>query len=395
MITQKLEFINYLKDNSSLSEKDQWKKNTNLYTIWNRYVDSNDIRYKLCNGDVEIFVDTIYFFIETHLNEFLGIIYDNTFSDKTFKPIDNVKVNGNEIIFNKSNNPGYFRNICFKEIVICGGDNDINLSIKQAIVNTLNGKVRKTFFIPSFFEDIYNGKISSNMVLTFNKSCKLASIFSPNIYRYLLKCLKNHSAKSDSILFATASWGVPVVAANHCGYKTVDIVDVQAEILNKCHNIWDDMVKQQTNILVDIDTYTIETFCTPSESMDQIINKKYDHIISCPPYYDLEIYGASDKQSTDLYKTYPEWLESYWRKTVIASKKLLNENGVFAFIMGRYVRYQYMSDDMVKIAMQEGFTLIDEIKIIPKKKPNNIYLTTIEKYEICSIFKIAQNIFTK
>ena len=63
MITQKLEFINYLKDNSSLSEKDQWKKNTNLYTIWNRYVDSNDIRYKLCNGDVEIFVDTIYFFI--------------------------------------------------------------------------------------------------------------------------------------------------------------------------------------------------------------------------------------------------------------------------------------------------------------------------------------------
>ena len=115
MITKKLEFINYLKDNSSLLEKDQWKKNTNLYVIWNRFVDSNDIRYKLCNGDVEIFVDTIYFFIETHLNEFLGIIYDNTFSDKTFKPIDNVKVNGNEIIFNKSNNPGYFRNICFKE----------------------------------------------------------------------------------------------------------------------------------------------------------------------------------------------------------------------------------------------------------------------------------------
>jgi len=207
--------------------------------------------------------------------------------------------------------------------------------------------------------------------------------------------LKNHSAKSDSILFATASWGVPVVAANNCGYKTVDIVDVQAEILNKCHIIWDDMVKQQSNILVDIDTYTIETFCTPSESMDQIINKKYDHIISCPPYYDLEIYGASDKQSTDLYKTYPEWLESYWRKTVIASKKLLNENGVFAFIMGHYVRYQYMADDMVKIAIQEGFTLIDEIKIIPKKQPNNIYLTTIEKYEICSIFKVTQNICTK
>jgi tRNA1(Val) A37 N6-methylase TrmN6 len=121
--------------------------------------------------------------------------------------------------------------------------------------------------------------------------------------------------------------------------------------------------------------------------MDQVIDKKYDHIISCPPYYDLEIYGASEQQSTDLYKTYDDWLENYWRKTVIASKKLLNLDGCFAFIMGYHVRYQYMSRDMVEIAKQEGFKIVDEINIVPKNKPKNVYLSPIEKYEICSIFK--------
>ena len=390
MITQKLEFINFLRNDSVLIEREQWKKNTNLYVIWNRYIDENDIRYKLCGGDVEKFVDTIYFFIENHLNEFLGKVYDVAFSDKKFKSIDRVKFSEKSTILNISNNPGYFRNVCFKEIVICGGDNDINQSIKQAVVDTLIGKVRKTFFAPSVFEDIFNGNVTSNMVVTFKKTCKLASIISPNVYRYLLKCLRNHSAKSDSILFATASWGVPVVVANDFEYKIVDIVDVQSEVLNKCHTIWVDMNEKTRNIFLE-NSCNIETFCTPSEIMDQVIHKKYDHIISCPPYYDLEIYGSSDKQSTDLYKTYPEWLESYWRKTVIASKKLLNKSGVFSFIMGHHVRYQYMSKDMVEIAMQEGFKLVDEIKIIPTHKSKNIYLSPIEKYEICSIFKISNN----
>lgn len=384
-MTRKQEFIDFVKDGQTLLPLADWKKETNLYKVWNQRVDANDIRYKLCNGDVEIFVNTVYKFLQNHIDEFLECVYEASFANKNFRDINKVNLIDSNTICNTPNNPGYFRNICLEEIVICGGDADINLSIKNAIINTLKGKIRKTFFMPALFEDIYNGKISSNMVLTFNKSCKLASIFSPNVYRQLLRCLKKHSVENKSILFATASWGVPVVAADELGYETVDIVDVQDTVLQKCHLIHTELFKDKNVLFTQ--PYVLETHCTPSEVMDTVINKKFDNIISCPPYYDLEIYGASEKQSTDLYKTYPDWLENYWRKTVLASKKLLNDGGAFSFIMGHHVRYQYMSNDMADIAIKEGFKLVDEIKIVPKRKPSKLYLSPIEKYEVCSIFR--------
>lgn len=389
MKDRKQDFVSYLKNNQKLLPFTEWKKETNLYKLWKQRVTSSDIRYKLCNGDVEQFVKSVYNFLDNHLDTFLEEVYDTNFASKTFRDINAVKIVDANTILGTSNNPGYFRNWCFEEITICGGDADINLSMKTAIINTLNGRIRKTFFMPALFADIYDGKISNNMIMTFNKSCKLASIFSPNVYRYLLRRLCTHKKNPKNILFGTASWGVPVLAVDEIEYDSVDIVDVQQSVLDKCYLIKSELFAKK-NMLFDHD-YTLETYCTPSELMDKVIDKKYDHIISCPPYYDLEIYGSSDNQSTDLYKTYSDWLEGYWRRTVRASKKLLNSDGIFAFIMGYHIRYQYMSRDMVEIAKQEGFVLIDEVKILPKQKTKNIYLSPIEKYEICSIFKFDNN----
>lgn len=384
LIKSKEYFTNYLKNNQSLLPFEEWKKNTNLYKIWNQRVDNNDIRYKLCNGDVEVFVKSVYDFLDKNLDNFLYKVYDSGFSDKGFREIENIKVNNN-IIPNTSNNSGYFRNICMEEIVECGGDNDINLSIKKAIENTIKGKVKKCFFMPSIYKDIYNNKISSNMILSFNKSCKLASIISPNVYNYLLRVMKKHSGDNcNDILFSTASWCVPIIAIENLNYKNVSIVDVQNEVLKKCHLISNSRYKKT---LFDINNFALNTYCIPSEKMDQVIDQNFDHIISCPPYYDLEIYSGSDEQSTNLYKTYEDWLENYWRKTVISSKKLLRKNGIFAFIMGHNIRYHFMANDMIEIVKQENLSLINQIKIIPKKKIDNIHSSSIEKYEVCSYFR--------
>lgn len=387
MLDRKQQFLNYVKDNQNLLQFEEWKKQTNLYKIWKQRVDEKDIRYKLCNGDPEIFVKVIYNFLENHLDEFLCLVYEKSFCTKKFRDIDVVNLIDENTIANIPNNPGYFRNICFEEIVVCGGDADITLSIKEAIVNTLKGKIRKTFFMPALFPDIFNGKITGNMIVTFNKSCKLVSVFSPNVYRYLLKNLQKHSVNSKSILFATASWGVPVIAADNLNYEIVDIVDVQNTVLDKCHLIKNELFSKKHPLFDP--TFKLETYHTPSELMNNLIQKKYDHIISCPPYYDLEMYGASTTQSTDLYKTYEYWLENYWRRTVLASKNLLNEGGVFSFIMGHHVRYHYMNNDMVNIAQQEGMKLLRQIKIIPKQKAKNMYLSPIEKYEVCNIFNLT------
>lgn len=383
IIRDKEYFVSYLKGNQTLLPFDEWKKNTNLYKIWTQRVDADDIRYKLCNGDVNTFVSRVYTFLESNLDNFLYRVYESSFSDKGFSPIERITSDSDGIL-SKSNNSGYFRNVCMEEIVECGGDNDISLSIKTAIEKTLVGQVRKCFFMPSVYEDVHNNRIGSNMVLSFNKSCKLASILSPNVYHSLLKTLIVHSVqKPKDILFSTASWCVPVIAVENLGYENVSIVDVQAEVLKKCEQVWK---TRQEQSLFDFGDYNLNTYCVPSERMDQVITQKYDHIISCPPYYDLEIYSGSDQQSTDLYKTYEEWLEKYWRQTVIASKNLLKENGIFAFIMGHNIRYRFMANDMIEIAKQERLQLINQIKIMPKKKTNSIHSSSIEKYEVCSYF---------
>jgi hypothetical protein len=99
------------------------------------------------------------------------------------------------------------------------------------------------------------------------------------------------------------------------------------------------------------------------------------------------LYGGSDLQSTTLYKTYKEWLDLYWRKTVNKCDSVLKSSGLFCFVMGKQCRGYEMGNDMKTIA-EEKFNLIDEIKILPpvestRDSNNNM----IEKYEICYIMK--------
>lgn len=367
---------NIVTGGNTLLPFDKWSTNTNLHKLWNSRIKPDDVRYISCDGKVEIFVRKVYDWLDNHLDTFLQEVYKSGFMETGWRNFDQVTNYDENSIANTANNPGYFRNICSAQIVECGGDGDRSLCIRDSIIRTLNGEVRKTFTMPAIWKNIETGKVGSNMVLTFNKSCKLPSIFSPNVYRYLLNRMHKHQL-GKSILFGTASWGVPVVASIDCGYNTVGIVDVQDGVLDACHDIHNEFTPN----------YMLQTYHTQSEVMDKMIVSGWDHIISCPPYYDLEVYGGSNKQSTDLYTTYNDWLENYWRKTVLSSKNLLSKNGIFAFVMGYHVRYQYMSRDMVEIAKQEGFELIEEVKIVPKRKTANIYLSPVEKYEVCSFFR--------
>lgn len=375
MITYK-DWYNIVTGGNKLLPWEQWHANTNLYKLWNSRIKKDDPRYISCNGDPKLFVRKVYDWLDNHLDQFLQAVYASGFEESDWRDLNTVTHYDENSIANTANNPGYFRKMCAAQIVECGGDGDRSLAIRDSIIRTLQGEVRKTFTMPAIWNNIESGKVGGNMVLTFNKSCKLASIFSPNVYRYLLLRMHKHMP-GTSILFGTASWGVPVVASNIGNYNKVGIVDVQDGVLDACHDIHKEFMCN----------YFLHTYHTPSETMDKMVSTGWDHIISCPPYYDLEVYGGSDKQSTDLYGTYHDWLENYWKKTVINSKNLLNDDGVFAFVMGHHVRYQYMSKDMVEIAKSEGFELVDEVKIVPKRKTKNMYLSPIEKYEVCSYFR--------
>ena len=82
-------------------------------------------------------------------------------------------------------------------------------------------------------------------------------------------------------------------------------------------------------------------FCSPSENLilDAKFNSKYrgyfDLVFFSPPYYRLEMY-AGKNQSTSKYSSYQEWLENYWRKTMVLCYHVLKPGGKMCYILSGY-----------------------------------------------------------
>jgi DNA modification methylase len=123
-----------------------------------------------------------------------------------------------------------------------------------------------------------------------------------------------------------------------------------------------------------------DIYCYPSEKMDQLnINNKVDLIMICPPYYNMEIYetyNENNNQSITLYTNYQSWLENYLTQTLLNCNELLNNNGIFAIIIGNYREYKtqiyYNLYEDIKNIFKNKFkqyTLLNEIKIYNRLSP--------------------------
>ena len=61
----------------------------------------------------------------------------------------------------------------------------------------------------------------------------------------------------------------------------------------------------------------------------------FDVVFFSPPYYRLEMY-AGKNQSTSKYTSYQEWLENYWRKTMLLCYHVLKPGGKMCYILSGY-----------------------------------------------------------
>ena len=107
-------------------------------------------------------------------------------------------------------------------------------------------------------------------------------------------------------------------------------------------------------------------YCSPSEDLDKAFMDTYhnhfDLIFFSPPYYQLELYQG-DKQSTNRYTSYHDWLEGYWRQTMRICRHVLKDDGIMYFIIGGYKykkKYIDLEADMSRICIEEHFTLIQK-----------------------------------
>lgn len=367
------DFIDIIRKDLNPLNFENFLKTKQIGKLWDK-LKPDDIRIKTLKTK-ENFYKWCYDFI--HNDEPLKYYFNKRLSYKEIKPVNIVDITDNAVK-QKPNNVRLIRNINLESILDCRAFD--GMSIKIAYKDALeDGKMCRFFTMPSVFKDSYKNDFEA-FTVTMKTITGQMSIFSPSVYKTLLhESYKYLKHKKPKVLIPSASWASPILATkDNNDYSALHIVDVQSKVLKTSEELFKHI---HNNGLFEELPYELKTFCVPSERMTEVIDDEYDIVFFCPPYYDLELYGGSDSQSTTLYKTYEEWLDLYWRKTVNECDKVLKSGGLFCFVMGRLCRGYEMGNDMKKIA-EEKFNLINEIKILPPKEitKNNMHLN---KYEIC------------
>uniref|UniRef100_A0A6C0AUY8 DNA methylase N-4/N-6 domain-containing protein n=1 Tax=viral metagenome TaxID=1070528 RepID=A0A6C0AUY8_9ZZZZ len=154
-----------------------------------------------------------------------------------------------------------------------------------------------------------------------------ASIMNP----YVPYSLNKRRYQATSVFTPTLGWSSYAYGFLESGVTEYVGTDVIPKVCKKTVQFID---KYYTGITKDI-------YCIPSEELasNKEFNKKYknhfDLVFFSPPYYDLEKY-PSRNQSIKSYKTYEEWLEGYWRPTVMLCYHVLKKGGHMCFIISDY-----------------------------------------------------------
>ena len=196
--------------------------------------------------------------------------------------------------------------------------------------------------LPSFLDvlfDLYKNDIIDYKILTpsalhYLEAGRIGSVFSSFYFRasimnpYLVFSLNERVLHGTRIFTPTLGWSSYAYGFSECPHVTEYVgVDVITDVCQKTAKFLTQYPKIKSQI-----------FCQPSETLLQ--NKSFmtryqnyfDVIFFSPPYYELELYPGKE-QSTNVYKTYDEWLEGYWNQTLQLCHHVLQSNGKMCYIL--------------------------------------------------------------
>jgi hypothetical protein len=304
------------------------------------------------NADLLVFYNT---FIKNG-TELIGSIYDTFFAFEEpvkYIPIDNTN---KSIEFNPKNLSNKSYHQCKRPIR--------NLHFKSAFVDT-----KTAFeFIDNYIDvliDFYNGYIDAKLLtpsgISFIKKGNVKLLLSGFYFRtsilnpHLILNLSLNYLHGERIFTPTLGWSSYMYGfLSNPEVKEYVGVDVIPSVCKKTREFAKILDNNNDNEMMN--SKKVEIYCQPSESLyeDKDFMKTYknhfDIIFFSPPYYTLEEYPGK-KQSTEMYKTYEEWLEKYWDKTIQLCHHVLKNDGKMAYIINCKGSLDFinMGKDMNKI----------------------------------------------
>lgn len=285
-----------------------------------------------------------------HRNEYLTRFYNLSLS------VDPERLDMRKTPAMKNKNMDNNQNLIFKNIIR-------NLHFEDILRNTKSGIENN----PSFLEmlsDLYLRYIIDYKILTpsarfYIKEGRIGSVFSSYYFRasimnpFLVYSLNESVLKGTKIFTPTLGW------SSYCyGFL---------ESLNVLEYVGTDVIPsvcQKTKAMAKMIAPNKKTdiYCKPSEELfsnKPFMNKYREHfdvVFFSPPYYELELYEGG-KQSTEQYKTYEEWLDKYWDKTIQLCHHVLEKGGRLCYILSGY------GSDNTK----EKYDLLGDMNKITKK----------------------------
>jgi hypothetical protein len=237
------------------------------------------------------------------------------------KPMKQSKMNNNEDVLFKN----IIRNIHFKDIL---QNTNSGIENNPTYMNMLNDLYKK---------NVIDYKILTPSAIFYMKEGRLGSVFSSYYFRasimnpYLVYSLNESILEGTRVFTPTLGW------SSYCyGFmessKIVEYVGTDV-IPSVC---------EKTKMFANMYPNKMSTiYCKPSEDLmksKQFLTKYREHfdlVFFSPPYYRLELYEG-EMQSTEKYKTYEEWLEKYWEKTIQLCYHVLKKGGKLCYILSGY-----------------------------------------------------------
>ena len=186
-------------------------------------------------------------------------------------------------------------------------------------------------------ENIIDYKLLSKSSLDFIKKGRFGSVLSSLYFRasilnpFLVYSLNKTMLHGKKIFTPKLGW-------SSYAYGFCECLDVEEYVGT---DVIPEVCEKTSLLCSQYSHIKSKIFCQPSESL--LTNKfvlnnyknHFDVVFFSPPYFQLEMYEG-EQQSTTNYKTYNDWLNKYWKKTIELCNYVLQKRGVMCYIISDY-----------------------------------------------------------
>jgi len=132
----------------------------------------------------------------------------------------------------------------------------------------------------------------------------------------------------------------------------------------------------------------IDIYNDGAENMHSYDFQSPDLILTSPPYFNLEIYSSSGRQSENMFNSYNDWRDNWLKKVINLSIDRLKVTGYSAWNVHNVGKMKMISD-IESIHEQNGYQVISEYSLSSSKHQSNDTTHRKKNNDLTRIFHVS------